>query len=67
MGSRRSYGAIGLYGIVNLGLKPEAIVTRLLRSQSEIGRPGDATVRCWHLQFGEPIVSAIRCGAAVSR
>ena len=31
---------MGLYGIVNLGLKPEAIVTRLLRSQSQIGRRG---------------------------
>ena len=32
---RRSSGALGLGVIANLGLKPKAIVTRLLRSQSQ--------------------------------
>ncbi len=32
---RRSSGALGLGGIANLGLKPEAIMTRLRRSQSQ--------------------------------
>ena len=52
---RRSSGALDLRVIANLGLKPEAIVTRQLRSQSHIGAPA---IRCGAAAFfGERVMS----------